>query len=147
MPAGLLQGEAGQVLAAPQARADGPGQGAPYAATLGDSYISGEAGRWAGSSNSSSTAADALGRTAYYDNATHTAEQINRCHRSASAEAYIGGGVNGVNFACSGATTSTTTGTDYSAASTSGLLASWSAANSRETPIEKPVAGTGSGFS
>ena len=111
--AALALAATGLVVQAPQARADGPGQGTPYVATLGDSYISGEAGRWAGSSNSSSTAADALGRTAYYDNATHTAEQINRCHRSASAEAYIGGGVNGVNFACSGATTSTTTGTYF----------------------------------
>ncbi|HEV7884408.1 MAG TPA: hypothetical protein VGO81_12615, partial [Solirubrobacteraceae bacterium] len=35
-------------LAAPAARADGPGVGAPWVASVGDSYISGEAGRWAG---------------------------------------------------------------------------------------------------
>jgi hypothetical protein len=89
------------------ARADGPGVGAPWIATVGDSYISGEAGRWAGNTNTGEQYIDALGSTAYYDNANNTAEQIYRCHRSHSAEAYIGGGVNGVDFACSGATTST----------------------------------------
>ncbi|WP_378226949.1 SGNH/GDSL hydrolase family protein [Angustibacter luteus] len=77
--------------------------------TVGDSYISGEAGRWAGASNASSSRADALGPTAYYDNASGTAETIPKCHRSASAEAYLGGGVNGVNLACSGAETATYT--------------------------------------
>ncbi|MEZ5098070.1 MAG: hypothetical protein R2731_19515 [Nocardioides sp.] len=48
------------------------------------------------------------GGTAYFDNATHTAETINRCHRSASAEAYLGT-LNGYNLACSGAKTSTYT--------------------------------------
>ena len=75
--------------------------------TVGDSYISGEAGRWAGSSNDSTSYADALGPTAYFDNASGTGEQIARCHRSKSAEAYVGGGVNGLNLACSGARTST----------------------------------------
>ena len=64
------------------AAADGPGVGTPWVASLGDSYISGEAGRWAGNSNNSSASVDALGGSAYYDNATRTAEQINRCHRS-----------------------------------------------------------------
>ena len=50
--------------------------------SLGDSYVSGEAGRWAGSTNLDSRRADALGPTAYYDNAAGTAEQIKRCHRS-----------------------------------------------------------------
>jgi hypothetical protein len=94
---------------APQARADGPGAGAPWVVTVGDSYISGEAGRWAGSSNDSSAYADALGPTAYYDNAGGTGETIDRCHRSRSAEASIGGGVNGLNLACSGARTATYT--------------------------------------
>ncbi|GAA1881234.1 hypothetical protein [Lapillicoccus jejuensis] len=102
------------VLAAPAARADGPGAGSPWVVTLGDSFISGEAGRWAGSSNASSTRADALGPTAYFDNATHTAETTPRCHRSASAEAYIGAGVQGLDLACSGATTSTSTASDGS---------------------------------
>jgi hypothetical protein len=96
------------VSAAP-AYADGPGVGTPYIASLGDSYISGEAGRWAGNTNISSTLVDALGRTAYFDNAAHTAEQIARCHRSASAEVIVGGGVGSVNLACSGATTATHT--------------------------------------
>jgi hypothetical protein len=89
------------------AQADGPGAGAPWVASVGDSYISGEAGRWAGSSNSSSASADALGSTAYFDNASNTAETIERCHRSKSAEIAIGGGVNSVNLACSGAETAT----------------------------------------
>jgi hypothetical protein len=84
------------------ARADGPGEGAPWVATLGDSYISGEAGRWAGNTNEGSSKIDALGSTAYHDNSGHTAELITGCHRSQSAEAYIGGGVNGENLACSG---------------------------------------------
>ena len=91
------------------ARADGPGVGTPWVVTLGDSYISGEAGRWAGSSNDSSSRADALGSTAYFDNAGGTGETIDRCHRSKSAEAYIGGGVSGLNLACSGARTTTYT--------------------------------------
>ena len=96
-------------LVAGPAQADGPGVGTPWVVTVGDSYISGEAGRWAGSSNASSSYADALGSTAYYDNASGTGEQIPRCHRSKAAEAYVGGGVNGLNLACSGAKTSTFT--------------------------------------
>jgi hypothetical protein len=91
------------------ARADGPGEGTPWVVTLGDSYISGEAGRWAGNTNESSSEIDALGAKAYDDNAGHTAELIPGCHRSQSAEAYIGGGVNGENLACSGAKTSSFT--------------------------------------
>ncbi len=94
------------VLASP-ARADGPGSGAPWTATVGDSYISGEAGRWAGSTNESSSWVDALGSTAYYDNAAGNGETIAHCHRSKSAEVYIGGGVSGMNLACSGAKTYT----------------------------------------
>jgi hypothetical protein len=91
---------------APAARADGPGQGAPWTVSLGDSYISGEAGRWAGNTNNSSSAIDALGSSAYYDNASNSGELIEGCHRSKSAEVYVGGGVNGENLACSGAKTS-----------------------------------------
>jgi hypothetical protein len=92
------------------ARAEGPGSGTPTVVSLGDSFISGEAGRWAGNTDESSSKTDALGSTAYYDNATDTAELIKGCHRSKSAEVYIGGGVNGENLACSGAkTTSFTT--------------------------------------
>ncbi len=92
--------------------ADGPGVGAPWVVSLGDSYISGEAGRWAGNSNSSSASVDAGGSAAYFDNATRTAEVINRCHRSTAAEIHIGGGVNSLNLACSGAKTGTFTSSD-----------------------------------
>ncbi len=102
----------GLTTTAAPAVADGPGVGTPWVVTLGDSYISGEAGRWAGSSNQSSSYADALGSTAYFDNASGTGETIPRCHRSKSAEAYIGGGVNGKNLACSGARTTTYTDGD-----------------------------------
>jgi hypothetical protein len=95
------------------AAADGPGVGTPWVLTLGDSYISGEAGRWAGSSNASSARADALGPTAYFDNAAGTGETIARCHRSRAAEAFIGGGVRGLNLACSGATTTTSDGSTF----------------------------------
>ena len=91
------------------AHAASPGVGTPTVVTVGDSYISGEAGRWAGNSNQGESVIDALGPNAYFDNATNTAETINRCHRSKSDEAYIGGGVNGLDLACSGAKTSTFT--------------------------------------
>jgi hypothetical protein len=93
----------------PSARADGPGTGTPWVVSLGDSYISGEAGRWAGDSDASESYVDAGGATAYDDNATNTAEQIPRCHRSKAAEIHIGGGVNSLNLACSGARTTTFT--------------------------------------
>ena len=94
-------------LNASPASADGPGSGSPWVVTVGDSYISGEAGRWAGNSNSSESLVDAGGAAAYLDNATHTAESIPRCHRSMSDEVYLGGGVSGMNLACSGAQTTT----------------------------------------
>jgi hypothetical protein len=98
--------------AVPAVHADGPGAGAPWIVSLGDSYISGEAGRWAGNSNNSSSSVDAGGAGAYFDNAGATAEQINRCHRSTAAEIHIGGGVNSLNLACSGARTTTFTSSD-----------------------------------
>lgn len=104
----LASGLAVTTTTAP-AQADGPGSGTPWIVTLGDSYISGEAGRWAGSSNTSTSSADALGGTAYFDNATGTGEQINRCHRSRSAQAHIGAGTLGMNLACSGSRTTTFT--------------------------------------
>jgi hypothetical protein len=65
---------------------------------LGDSAISGEAGRWAGNTNGSPSRVDAGG----YDDA------IAGCHRSRSAEIHIGG-VASLNLACSGARTTTHT--------------------------------------
>src|ERR1700690_4399811 len=52
------------------AHADGPGVGSPWIVSVGDSAISGEAGRWAGNTNGKPKKIDALGRTAYFDNAT-----------------------------------------------------------------------------
>jgi hypothetical protein len=104
----LLLGAAG-VAGATSAAADGPGVGTPFVVSLGDSYISGEAGHWAGNTNTTSSAVDALGPTAYYDNATRTGEQITRCHRSSSAQIHIGGGVGSANLACSGAKSATYT--------------------------------------
>jgi hypothetical protein len=99
---------------APVAHAEGPGSGTPYTVSLGDSYISGEGGRWAGNTDESSSKTDALGSTAYDDNAAGNGELIKGCHRSKSAEVYIGGGVDGENLACSGAkTTSFTEGEDF----------------------------------
>ena len=100
-------------LAAP-AFADGPGVGTPTVVSVGDSYISGEGGRWAGNTNGSSNNTDALGSTAYYDNASNSGEVINRCHRSKAAEIHIGGGINSKNLACSGAKVATdASGSDF----------------------------------
>jgi len=88
-----------------------PSAGAPTSAstpvvvTMGDSYIVGEGGRWAGNTNRSSSAIDALGPTAYFDNAGATAELVPGCHRARTAEVHIGGGVTSINLACSGAKT------------------------------------------
>ena len=102
---GVLVGLAAVALAAAAlpagANADGPGVGTPTVVTLGDSAISGEAGRWAGNTNGSSSNVDALGSTAYHD--IPGAESIPGCHRSQSAQAHIGGGVVSANLACSGA--------------------------------------------
>jgi hypothetical protein len=105
----MLAAAAASLVVPAIASADGPGTGTPWVVSVGDSYISGEAGRWAGNTNQSPSWIDALGPTAYFDNASNTGEQIVRCHRSKSAEAYVGGGVNGLNLACSGAKTSTFT--------------------------------------
>jgi hypothetical protein len=77
--------------------------GSGWAVSLGDSYISGEAGRWAGNSSDSSQT-DALGPTAYDD--AGSSEAIAGCHRSKSAE--IGfGTISSANLACSGAKSAT----------------------------------------
>lgn len=86
--------------------------GNPTVVILGDSYISGEAGRWAGNTNSDSSRTDALGSSAYWD--TPTGEAIANCHRSKVAEVFITvPGVDAVNLACSGAKTGTTTSGDF----------------------------------
>jgi hypothetical protein len=103
---GMLIGAVLLLGVAPAAAAAGPGVGTPTVVTLGDSAISGEAGRWAGNTNGSSSRTDALGSTAYWD--TPSGEAIRGCHRSKAAQAHIGGGVASANLACSGARTSTT---------------------------------------
>jgi hypothetical protein len=98
------------------ALADGPGVGTATVVSVGDSAISGEAGRWAGNTNGSPSNVDALGPTAYYDNASISAETIRGCHRSQASEIGIGGGVDSANLACSGARTATqpfSSGSDF----------------------------------
>jgi len=73
---------------------------------VGDSAISGEAGRWAGNSNGNPARVDALGPAAYYDNASNSAETTRGCHRSESAEIHIDVALS-ANLACSGARTYT----------------------------------------
>jgi hypothetical protein len=110
----MLAGIASIAGPAGPARAQGPVAGTPLVVSLGDSYISGEAGRWAGNTSQLLSsllivsslfppANDALGPAAYYDNPT--GEEIPGCHRSRSAEVFIDGGINGKNLACSGART------------------------------------------
>ena len=103
---------AGLVAFAPPAHADGPGVGAPWVVSLGDSAISGEAGRWAGNTNNGPDLVDAGGADAYWDNASNTGEQIPGCHRSEAAAIHIGGGISSLNLACSGARTTTHGGGD-----------------------------------
>ena len=108
--AGVLAAGTVTTIAAPSASADGPGSGTPWVVSLGDSAISGEAGRWAGNTNNGSNLIDAGGANAYWDNAGRTAEAIPGCHRSESAAIHIGGGVSSLNLACSGAKTFTSGG-------------------------------------
>jgi hypothetical protein len=91
-------------VTAGSAQADPP-TGVPDAVVaLGDSAISGEAGRWAGNTNTSPSRVDALGSTAYHDVAGR--ESTPGCHRSKAAEIHIGG-IASANLACSGARTYT----------------------------------------
>lgn len=88
----------------------GPPDGTPTIVALGDSYIAGEGGRWAGNTGGSWTLVDALGSTAYDQPQPEGA--IAGCHRSGSAEVHIadnpyGPAVETINLACSGATTET----------------------------------------
>lgn len=74
--------------------------GDPWVVSLGDSFISGEAGRWAGNQTWSTDDVDALGPNAYLDNGN--SEKIKGCHRSTSAAIHMGD-VQSANLACSGA--------------------------------------------
>lgn len=90
--------------AGPSAARGGAPGGEPWVVSIGDSFISGEAGRWAGNESFSTSNIDALGRSAYWDAGNR--ETIERCHRSHSAAIHIGV-VKSLNLACSGAITST----------------------------------------
>jgi hypothetical protein len=76
--------------------------------SVGDSFISGEGGRWAGNTSwklVEPLKIDALGFEAYFGepNEEPGGEAIPLCHRSKSAEIFIGGSVRSKNLACSGA--------------------------------------------
>src|SRR3954454_10913691 len=79
--------------------------GPPTVVALGDSAISGEAGRWAGNTNQSSSKTDALGPTGY--SACTGGGATPGCRRSKSAEVHIGAGYVSKILACSGARTYT----------------------------------------
>ena len=87
-----------------------PPSGLPTVVSLGDSYISGEAGRWAGNSYDWYYWTDAGGANAYDQPADGT-QTTAGCHRSKAAEVHFDEGGYGhvlsVNLACSGATTQT----------------------------------------
>lgn len=77
----------------------------PWVVSLGDSFISGEGGRWAGNADvDDHSRIDALGQSAYWDGDGR--ELIEDCHRSQTAMIHIGS-VRSKNFACSGAITRT----------------------------------------
>ena len=81
-----------------------PTAAAGWVVSVGDSYIAGEAGRWAGNTHvQDSSDVDALGSSAYSDS---TGAQAG-CDRSHSAEIAISA-TNTLNLACSGASTVTT---------------------------------------
>ena len=84
----------------PKYRAD-----SPWVVSLGDSFISGEGGRWAGNSDllDGLRSGTDTGERAYYDYAS--GEVIEGCHRSRAAMIHILV-AKSMNFACSGAITS-----------------------------------------
>ena len=80
-----------------------------WVVSFGDSYISGEAGRWAGNSDRSERFVDAGGWNAYVDNAARSVDKWGQaCDRSTAALVHVGGGRKTLNLACSGALTTTT---------------------------------------
>jgi hypothetical protein len=106
----------GAALAAPASAHAGPNSAATAAISLGDSYISGEAGRWQGNSINASGTRDGTDRAAYnctaavcsYDGSrVYGLSAVNGCDRSDVAEiksATIAVTYQ-INIACSGATT------------------------------------------
>ncbi|MFJ8162799.1 GDSL-type esterase/lipase family protein [Streptomyces sp. NPDC096136] len=99
----LLVGGAGPAAA-------GPGTGPTAVVSMGDSYISGEAGRWKGNSLTNSGSRNGTDRAwvsgGTYDPAKVYGTTAGGCDRSDSAEVLSAGAVaeTAVNLACSGAT-------------------------------------------
>ncbi|MCB5179441.1 GDSL-type esterase/lipase family protein [Streptomyces antimicrobicus] len=89
----------------------GPGQGPTAVVSLGDSYISGEAGRWKGNSLTNTASRNGTDRawlsgSSYDPSKVYGTSEANGCHRSDSAEIKTAGPLAdvAVNLACSGAT-------------------------------------------
>jgi hypothetical protein len=85
---------------------DGHFTAGEWIVSLGDSFISGEGGRWAGNTESSRNTS-LIEAGAYIGTPPNfpPGEAIPLCHRSTSAEIFIGGDVGAENLACSGAKT------------------------------------------
>lgn len=82
----------------------------PWVVSLGDSFISGEAGRWAGNSDDKDSSIEAAGQArAYYD--YEDGEIIRGCHRSNAAVVHLLV-TKSMNLACSGAITTSAIGED-----------------------------------
>ncbi|WP_405977882.1 GDSL-type esterase/lipase family protein [Streptomyces sp. NBC_00158] len=102
LAAALLAGGAGTAMA-------GPGTGPTAVVSMGDSYISGEAGRWKGNSLTNSGSRNGTDRAwvsgSSYDPAKVYGTTAGGCHRSDSAEVLSAGAIaeTAVNLACSGA--------------------------------------------
>lgn len=102
---------AGLVTLAPSPALASPGSGPTAVVTMGDSYISGEAGRWQGNSlttSGSRTGTDRAWTGSTYDpSRVYGSTEANGCHRSDSAEVNSAGALTAeqINLACSGATT------------------------------------------
>ncbi|MFG3041139.1 GDSL-type esterase/lipase family protein [Streptomyces sp. NPDC048330] len=96
-------------VAAPSAHASA-GTGPTAVVTMGDSYISGEAGRWQGNSLTNSGSRNGTDRAwtgSGYDPSRVYGPTAGGCHRSETAEVKSAGALANslVNLACSGATT------------------------------------------
>ncbi|MFF5971160.1 GDSL-type esterase/lipase family protein [Streptomyces sp. NPDC012769] len=96
---------------APSPAAASPGSGPTAVVAMGDSYISGEAGRWQGNSLTTSGSRNGTDRawtgSAYDPSRVYGSTAANGCHRSDTAEVKSAGPIASalVNLACSGATT------------------------------------------
>ncbi|GGT97184.1 GDSL-type esterase/lipase family protein [Streptomyces lateritius] len=88
-----------------------PGAGPTAVVSMGDSYISGEAGRWQGNSLTTTGSRNGTDRawtgSAYDPGRVYGTTAANGCHRSDSAEVKSAGPIASalINIACSGATT------------------------------------------